>query len=105
MAAMSASVRARRGNRERNFCDQMRRARRQQEHPIGEANGLLQVVGHQQRGHGLGFHQVISCSRKRRASASSSDTKGSSSIKRPGSTAKARAKATRRARPSDNSPG
>ena len=46
-----------------------------------------------------------SSSRSRAASASSSDTNGSSSSSRSGSTAKARASATRRASPSESSPG
>ena len=54
------------------------------------------------------FVRVVSAtssSRNRAATASSSDTKGSSSSRKSGRTANARAMATRRASPSDNSPG
>ena len=44
-------------------------------------------------------------SRRRAASASSSDARGSSRMRKSGSIANARASATRRARPSDSSPG
>src|SRR6516162_2056073 len=53
---------------------------------------------------GFAIKPAIS-SRRRAESASSSDANGSSRTRKLGSTARARAIATRRARPSDNSPG
>ena len=91
--------------RDRHLGKDARGAGGEKQQPVGKRDGLVDIVRDQQGRDRRLLTSSASSSRSRAASASSSETKGSSSRRRSGSTAKARASATRRASPSDSSPG
>ena len=69
---------------------------RQEQDPVPEEDSLVQVVGHEQHGGGLGLPLVEKDLAQPVADRWSSETNGSSSSSRAGRMANARASATRR---------